>query len=148
MNEELKQYHLECALENEKKDIEQRKRQYLKKKRYYLEYRKEYYIKNKERLIKSNEKYRRAFNGIISNMHNGIISRCKIHNRCKKFSRDWFINFCNNSEELKLLYNNWIENNYSFKLSPSIDRINNRMGYSKSNIQFLTKGDNARKSNH
>jgi hypothetical protein len=42
------------------------------------------------------------------------------------------------------LHNEWEKNNYDFKLTPTIDRINNNIGYTLNNIRVVTKGQNTR----
>jgi len=59
--------------------------------------------------------------------------------------KEEFIKFGLNDNNLKVLYKIWKKSNYSRKLTPSIDRIENQKGYSLNNIQFLTLEENGRK---
>jgi len=62
--------------------------------------------------------------------------------------RNEFMSWCYRNENYDIfigIYNNWKENNFIHKLSPSIDRINNNIGYYQSNIQWLTLSDNSSK---
>jgi len=43
------------------------------------------------------------------------------------------------------LYNNWEESNYDINLQPSIDRINDEIGYQFDNIQLMTVIENRNK---
>lgn len=43
------------------------------------------------------------------------------------------------------LYNAWVESDYTKNLKPSVDRINDSIGYTFENIQLLTFGENSRK---
>lgn len=60
---------------------------------------------------------------------------------------DWN-NWCYRDDIMKKfmnIYNNWVQNNFDEKLAPSIDRINNNLGYSLDNLQWLTKSENSSK---
>ena len=43
------------------------------------------------------------------------------------------------------LFKEWEESGYEYKLTPSIDRIDNSRGYDLDNIQFLTLSENSKK---
>lgn len=64
------------------------------------------------------------------------------------FSKKAFIEWCYKPENFKkfnLIWNNWKENKFKRKLSPSIDRIDNNKCYTLKNIQWLTQSNNASK---
>jgi len=61
-------------------------------------------------------------------------------------SRKEFLDFAINDFGLKSLYEEWQQNGYDRKLVPSVDRIDCRLGYLVSNIQFLTLSDNGKKA--
>jgi len=51
---------------------------------------------------------------------------------------EWVLSHPNFDE----LYNNWVESGYKKKLKPSIDRLNNDIGYTFNNIQLVTWEEN------
>ena len=63
-----------------------------------------------------------------------------------KFS-EWEL-FCYDSSNFNILsdlYDSWIDSDYEYRLSPSIDRINNSKGYELGNMQWLTVYGNSKK---
>jgi ribosomal protein L37E len=85
-------------------------------------------------------------NGFISKMYDGMIQRTKEKNYPELISRKEFYIFAQNSKIFLNLFQVWEKANHPRKLVPSIDRIDNNLGYSKNNIQFLTQSENAKKS--
>jgi len=51
------------------------------------------------------------------------------------------------SEKLQELHQAWVLSNFDRNLSPSVDRIDNKLGYIADNIQFITHSDNVKKGN-
>jgi len=92
-------------------------------------------------------KYKRTFEGVIVRMYAGMTHSVKIGRVIPKgkVSKEVFIKICKNNEILKSLIENWKNNNYENKLSPSVDRINNKLGYMETNIQFIIMSENSRK---
>ncbi len=46
------------------------------------------------------------------------------------------------------IYNNWVQSDYTRKLTPSIDRISSKKGYVIGNLQWLTLSENCKKFNN
>lgn len=67
----------------------------------------------------------------------------------KKFlSKEEWIAWCYDNKNYKKflkLREEWVKSNFDHKLAPSIDRINNKIGYVKNNLQWLTKSQNSSK---
>jgi len=59
-------------------------------------------------------------------------------------SREEFYNWAISCEELRILYMEWVISGYQYKFVPTIDRINSDLGYSISNIRWVTFSDNAK----
>lgn len=65
-------------------------------------------------------------------------------------TREEFIKWClsiSNYRSFHRMYKDWVNSNYSMRLTPSIDRIDNTKGYSIENIQWVTQGFNSSKGN-
>lgn len=66
-------------------------------------------------------------------------------NRVFSIKRDELVEKAMRSDEYNKIYNNWVKSGYDRKLAPTIDRINNSIGYIIENIQFLSMIDNVNK---
>lgn len=112
--------------------------------------RKVYYQNNKEEIKLKHTAYHRSHYGYALSLYRGIISRIKNDKNYKNvtlhFTKEEFINFLKNSNYNEL-HQEWIDNEYNFLFSPSVDRINPRKNYSLDNIQLLTIKENVTKSN-
>jgi hypothetical protein len=63
----------------------------------------------------------------------------------EKCTKEEFIyRFINDISFLKL-FSSWKKHNYERKFAPSIDRINNKLGYTLDNLQFISQSQNSRK---
>lgn len=91
---------------------------------------------------------------VLFNKYNGIVSRCHgIKDDYKAYKGLDYINifewveFCNEHKEVLIkLWNEYNLNKRNLKYAISIDRIDNSIGYLKSNMQFVTHGFNSWKS--
>lgn len=63
-------------------------------------------------------------------------------------SKQEYLEWANNTQKQFLeLHKNWVESGCKLKYTPTIDRINNNIGYIPSNMQWLTQSDNRKKEN-
>jgi len=130
--------HVGKCKECNKKDVKDNS---ILKKEYYRNY-------DKDRI-------RNNFNYIFLHKYSGIKNRSmkKMKNNyssCgKKYcTKDEFLNWCNEFENMKIfkkLWKKWKNNNFDRKFAPSIDRINNNIGYELSNIRWLSLSENCKK---
>jgi ribosomal protein L35 len=98
------------------------------------------------------KRYEKTKGGFLMRMYRNMKSRIagiqtkKSHLYLGKelMSKEDFYSIAKNSTEFDLLFNNWELNNYSRKLTPSIDRIDPKLGYIKSNIRFVTHSENSK----
>lgn len=119
---------------------------------YNKTYNKDYYNNNKmyeqERYgqwYKSNKEYVKTMLGRLDRMHRDMRQRTKQKGFDNIISKEEFIEYGMNNKDYIRLYKEWVDSNYKFKLTPTVDRINNLKGYTSNNIQFLAHNDNARK---
>ena len=110
----------------------------LKRKKYYDRYDTVRYRTNILRIWK--HKYHsmwRRVNGLDKHTRSvgkGIISKSD------------FLTWCNkNKNTFMKLYKRWEKSGYKRKFAPSIDRINNNLGYEIDNMQWLTQSQNTKK---
>lgn len=64
-------------------------------------------------------------------------------------SREEFFNWCKTPEVMSVflgIYFDWMQEGFPRGLSPSIDRINSKLGYVEGNLQWLTFDDNSLKN--
>lgn len=84
-------------------------------------------------------------------IYNGMKWRCQHLDRYKVLqilSKDEWVIWCSkNMNKFMRLYRKWQESGFDNKLSPSIDRIDNKLGYLSGNMQWLTQSENAKKGN-
>jgi len=114
---------------------------YSKKKEFYNEY------------DKNRQKY--SIKRIFDHRFNGIQKRSSKKSKRKYFvtgkkvlSRLEYDKWCkNNMKDFNTIYKNWVNSNFDFKLSPSIDRIDSKKSYLPENMQWLSKSDNCIKYN-
>lgn len=58
------------------------------------------------------------------------------------YTREWLYDFVLNNSDFDSIYSRWVASGYEKNLSPSIDRINDRIGYTKDNIRLVTLSEN------
>jgi hypothetical protein len=61
------------------------------------------------------------------------------------YSLEWFTEWCLNNKIFITLFNNWVNSGYNTDLAPSVDRVNNEIGYTETNIQVMTWKENYEK---
>lgn len=97
---------------------------------------------------KRQTEYRRTYDGHLRTTYTRALTRLRrekhYQDKCITFSWDQFKEWTKKSN-YKKLYKNWVKNNYCKKLTPSLDRINNKGNYTLNNIQFITHSENVTK---
>ena len=98
------------------------------------------------------KKYEKTKGGFMMRMYRNMKSRIsgiqqkKAHLYAGKelIDKNSFYEIVRSSSEFDLLFSNWEQNNYDRKLTPSVDRINSSIGYTKENIRFVTHSENSK----
>lgn len=133
----------------------------------FAERARKYYKKNRETIIEKvkskynyeqkreyDKAYKRKFSVVVRNLFlwakyrtsGKYPGKYKTYKNVKlKCTVEEFTKYAEKSNQLKKVYEKWVENNYSRKFTPTIDRIDITKDYSIDNIQFLSNSDNVKK---
>ena len=88
-------------------------------------------------------KYRRSFNGLITEIYSGQkVSSPKRGLGKVGYLKEELKVYCSESLEFMTMFEKWKESNYFIDLRPTIDRVDNFKGYNFKNIQPMTYRDN------
>lgn len=97
----------------------------------------------------SNRRGLKTFSGHAAKMYFNILSRLNFDpsykGRTVHFTKGEFLEWILNDPTYTKLHTQWVESDYSKKLTPTLDRIENHGQYEMGNIQVLTKSENSRK---
>ena len=88
---------------------------------------------------------RTRYTEIVQRCTNPNNKRADIYNGKKVCSREEFLNNFLNCPIFLALFENWKNNDFSVKFSPSVDRIDVKKDYTLDNIQMITHSENATK---
>ena len=89
-----------------------------------------------ERVIENTAKWRKTKRGLITNLYGKLKERNEV-----TFTLNYLHDF-SNCKKFDRLFLEWEKSGYEKLKKPTIDRINNKYGYSERNIQWLSWGDN------
>jgi hypothetical protein len=103
---------------------------------------------------KCTKKYEKTKKGFLVRMYRNMTSRVlgiqkrsiNLYLGKSILSKDEFYNWALNDTNFNLLFDEWEKNEYKRKITPSIDRIDSKFGYTLDNIQFLTLSENSSKT--
>lgn len=115
----------------------------------YLKRQREYRASNGNASTARYEKTKKGFlMRLYRNMKSRIagIQKAKHHLYKDKdlLSKEDFYKWANSSEEFHSMFLVWEESKYNRKLTPTVDRIDPTLGYSKPNMRWLTHSENSR----
>jgi hypothetical protein len=106
------------------------------------------YQKNKKSKFEYIRKWRKSLDGFKFEMYRNIKRRLvrnpAYKHRKLSFSKESFFVFLKGSNYGKI-HTEWVKSNYKYKMTPSVDRINNQGNYSIDNIQIITVIENNKK---
>ena len=90
----------------------------------------------KERLLENTRRYRKTKKGVVTNMYHKMKVRAPV-----EFDLP-FLHLFSKCIEFDRLYNEWIKSGCQKEFKPTIDRINYKKPYLKSNIHWLSWSEN------
>lgn len=90
--------------------------------------------------------YNKSFGGVVLKMWYHMNERVNRNGRDICTKKEFTI-LANSSTDLLEIHTTWVKSKYLRRLAPSVDRINNKEGYLRSNIQFLALFENVSKGN-
>ena len=110
--------------------------------------------KRKENNNKTTLKYEKTKRGFLMRLYRNMLSRITGVQKKKHYlyqnksllEKIDFYNWAINSIDFHILFQNWENNNYNRKLTPSVDRVNSSKGYSLDNIEWVTHSENSRRA--
>lgn len=91
---------------------------------------------DKLKSVENVAKWRKTKRGVITNLYGKMRSRNGV-----SFDLEWLHVF-SNCKKFDRLFVEWEKSGYDTQFKPSIDRISNKKGYEKNNIQWLTWSEN------
>lgn len=112
------------------------------KERMYL-IQKKWREENKEKLRIYRKSYRIYAQELFSSIKKRLIRAPTYKNRKLTFSNKEFLDFIFNKSDYPKIHESWVKNNFNYKLSPTVDRIDNKGNYSLGNIRIITKSKNS-----
>ena len=91
-------------------------------------------------------KYDKTMKGVITKIFSHQRERARKKPKIYvSYSKDELTDWIMRKSLFYTLYRNWVESGYRKELKPSIDRIDNSLGYEFGNIQLMTFGENKAK---
>jgi len=94
--------------------------------------------------------YKKTINGFIMICYRGMKRRTKgkatrsphLYKGKSLLKKEDFYTWSKTNEDFLRLYKHWVINNYDIKLTPSINRINPKEGYTLDNMEWVTNSIN------
>jgi len=94
----------------------------------------------------ANREYERTIDGLIAKIYKNQLTAAKKNTfKAPTYSKEELYQWVTNQANFLHLYNTWVVSGYSVGMKPSVDRINDYIGYTLSNIQLLTVNENIEK---
>jgi hypothetical protein len=99
------------------------------------------------------KRYEKTINGFLMRLYRNMESRVRgiqkvkyhLYKDLELLPREEFYKWSKKSRKFTQLFHNWKMSNYDRKLTPSVDRVNSKLGYIKSNMEWVTFSENSRR---
>lgn len=89
------------------------------------------------------KEYRRSLPGLLTLIYsNQKMTSNKMGRPLPTYTKQELADWLQQQPNFQLIWDNWVNSGYEKYLSPSIDRIDNNLGYTLSNIQLVTWREN------
>lgn len=109
----------------------------------------------KYRLLNNNlhtKKYEKTKKGFLVRTYRNMKSRVEgiqylkshLYEGKNLLDKNLFYEWSINNNDFNVLFDAWTFNNYNRKMSPSIDRIDSKLGYNLENMRWITHSENSR----
>ena len=110
-------------------------------------------VRRKENNNLDTRRYEKTKKGFLMRLYRNMQSRItgvqslKAHLYVGKslLPRSEFYEWAIDSPEFHELFDEWTNNNYDRKLTPSVDRVNSSIGYELNNMEWVTHSENSRR---
>ena len=101
-----------------------------------------------ENMIKEKERERarlvaKTKRGVITKIYGAQVSHSKAKGRSlPTYDKEWFFNWLMSQPEFHRLFHIWVHSGYNKWLKPSVDRMDENIGYTEYNIELVQWQDN------
>jgi hypothetical protein len=85
----------------------------------------------------------RTYRNMLSRVTGVLKTKAHLYKGLAILDKEAFYEWALNDEEFNRLFSIWVGSNYGKDLSPSIDRINPKIGYAQGNIRWLPHWENS-----
>lgn len=122
----------------------------MKKRLTHVEHQRKWEAKNQDYM----KRWKKSFTGYFKYTYSQIKGRCMSPSKPLYFGMvfmskaDWILFLKRTRDKRFELFVQWVENKYTRKYAPSIDRIDNKQGYLIDNCRWVTQSQNASAAIH